>query len=71
MARPIEFHFDFLSPYSYLATTQFGALRADIGTEIVYRPFRILELMKLVGNQPTPRTKGEENGNQEVRCQLA
>jgi len=36
MARPIEFHFDFMSPYSYLATTQFGALRADTGAEIVY-----------------------------------
>jgi 2-hydroxychromene-2-carboxylate isomerase len=59
MARPIEFHFDFMSPYSYLATTQFGALRADIGTEIVYRPFRILELMKLVGNQPTPECKNK------------
>jgi len=59
MARPIEFHFDFLSPYSYLATTQFGALRADTGAEIVYRPFRILELMKLVGNQPTPECKNK------------
>ena len=59
MARPIEFHFDFMSPYSYLATTQFGALRADTGAEIVYRPFRILELMKLVGNQPTPECKNK------------
>jgi 2-hydroxychromene-2-carboxylate isomerase len=59
MARPIEFHFDFLSPYSYLATTQFGTLRADTGAEIVYRPFRILELMKLVGNQPTPECKNK------------
>src|SRR6266702_91378 len=59
MARPIEFHFDFMSPYSYLATTQFGALRVDTGAEMVYRPFRILELMKLVGNQPTPECKNK------------
>jgi 2-hydroxychromene-2-carboxylate isomerase len=59
MARPIEFHFDFMSPYSYLATTQFGALRVDTGAAIVYRPFRILELMKLVGNQPTPECKNK------------
>src|SRR5260370_30485419 len=59
MARPIEFHFDFMSPYSYLATTQFDALHADIGAEIVYRPFRILELMKLVGNQPTPECRNK------------
>jgi 2-hydroxychromene-2-carboxylate isomerase len=61
MARPIEFHFDFMSPYSYLATTQFGALRVDTGAAIVYRPFRILELMKLVGNQPTPECKNKLN----------
>src|SRR5258708_34475763 len=59
MARPIEFHFDFMSPYSSLATPPFGALRADTGAEIVYRPFRILELMKLGGNQPTPECKNK------------
>jgi len=53
MPRQIEFYFDFLSPYSYLATTQFPHIRAETGAEIVYRPFRILELMKLVGNRPT------------------
>jgi 2-hydroxychromene-2-carboxylate isomerase len=53
MPHQIEFYFDFGSPYSYLATTQFARLRADTGAEIVYKPFRILELMKLVGNTPT------------------
>jgi 2-hydroxychromene-2-carboxylate isomerase len=53
MPRQIEFYFDFLSPYSYLATTQFPHIRAETGAEIVYTPFRILELMKLVGNRPT------------------
>ena len=53
MPRQIDFYFDFVSPYSYLATTQFPRLRADTGADIVYTPFRILELMKLVGNRPT------------------
>jgi 2-hydroxychromene-2-carboxylate isomerase len=53
MPRQIEFYFDFVSPYSYLATTQFPRLKADTGAEIAYRPFRVLELMKLVGNRPT------------------
>jgi 2-hydroxychromene-2-carboxylate isomerase len=53
MSRQIEFYFDFVSPYSYLATTQFPQVRAETGAEIVYTPFRILELMKLVGNRPT------------------
>lgn len=53
MSRQLEFYFDFVSPYSYLATTQFSAICADTGAEIVYTPFRILELMKQVGNRPT------------------
>jgi 2-hydroxychromene-2-carboxylate isomerase len=53
MSRVIEFHFDFVSPYSYLANTQLPALARTHGAEIVYEPFRILELMKLVGNRPT------------------
>jgi 2-hydroxychromene-2-carboxylate isomerase len=53
MTRAIEFHFDFVSPYSYLACTQLPELARRHGAEIVYKPFRILELMKLVGNRPT------------------
>ncbi|TXL75373.1 2-hydroxychromene-2-carboxylate isomerase [Vineibacter terrae] len=65
MARQIEFYFDFPSPYSYLATTQFPALMSATGAEIVYRPFRILELMKMVGNRPTTiecKNKGKYAG---------
>jgi 2-hydroxychromene-2-carboxylate isomerase len=65
MARQIEFYFDFPSPYSYLATTQFAALTAKTGAEIVYRPFRILPLMKMVGNTPTTiecKNKGKYAG---------
>jgi 2-hydroxychromene-2-carboxylate isomerase len=53
MARLIEFYFDFPSPYSYLANTQLAGLAAKAGAGISYIPFRILELMKLVGNRPT------------------
>ena len=53
MTRAIDFHFDFVSPYSYLAITQLPALARQHGAEIVYKPFRLLELMKLVGNRPT------------------
>ena len=62
MASQIEFCFDFASPYSYLAATQLPALTAATGAEIVYRPFRLLELMKIVGNRPTTiecKNKGE------------
>ena len=53
MTHVIEFHFDFVSPYSYLACTQLPGLARQHAAEIVYKPFRLLELMKLVGNRPT------------------
>ena len=55
MARTIEFYFDFPSPYAYLAHTQLPSIAAEHNAEIVYHPFLILELMKLVGNRPTTR----------------
>jgi 2-hydroxychromene-2-carboxylate isomerase len=45
----IEFFFDFVSPYTYLAHTQLQALDA----EIVYRPMALLKVMEAVGNAPT------------------
>ena len=53
MADKLEFYFDFVSPYSYLANTQIGRLADRVGVDIVYRPVALLELMKLVGNRPT------------------
>ncbi|MFL5297769.1 MAG: 2-hydroxychromene-2-carboxylate isomerase [Phenylobacterium sp.] len=47
MMAPVEFFFDFRSPYSYLAFSQLG----DIGLAI--RPMDVLEVMKEVGNTPT------------------
>lgn len=46
---PVEFWFDFRSPYSYLAATQLGMIEA----EIRFRPMQVLEVMKRVGNAPT------------------
>ena len=45
----LRFHFDYLSPYAYLAHSQ---LR-EIGHPIAYRPFDIRTLMPAVGNVPT------------------
>ena len=53
MTRTIEFYFDFPSPYSYLAHTQLPRIAAEHGAVVAYHPFRILELMKIVGNRPT------------------
>jgi 2-hydroxychromene-2-carboxylate isomerase len=49
---PIDFYFDFVSPYSYLAHSQLGTLEAPVGLA----PIAVLELMKLVNNTPTTVT---------------
>lgn len=70
MARGIDFYFSFVSPYSYLANTQLPAIAASAGATIAYRPFRILELMQMVGNRPTTiecKAKGRYSGNDLVR----
>jgi 2-hydroxychromene-2-carboxylate isomerase len=65
MKRTIDFYFDFPSPYAYLAHTQLLQIAAEHGTTITYHPFRILELMKIVGNRPTTiecKNKGKYAG---------
>ncbi|MGQ0682184.1 2-hydroxychromene-2-carboxylate isomerase [Bradyrhizobium sp.] len=65
MTRTVEFYFDFPSPYSYLAHTQLPKIAAEHGATLVYRPFRVLELMTIVGNRPTTiecKNKGKYAG---------
>jgi 2-hydroxychromene-2-carboxylate isomerase len=65
MTRAIEFYFDFPSPYSYLAHTQLPKIAAEHGATVTYHPFRILELMTIVGNRPTTiecKNKGKYAG---------
>jgi len=53
MSAQIDFYFDFVSPYSYLASLVLPRLAAEHGASISYRPFTLLELMAIVGNRPT------------------
>jgi 2-hydroxychromene-2-carboxylate isomerase len=53
MTAIIDFHFDFVSPYSYLASTVLPGIAKNYGVSINYHPFTLLELMKKVGNRPT------------------
>ena len=50
MAKRIEFFYDYLSPFSYLADTQLPAIARRTGAEIVYRPILMGAIMKNVGN---------------------
>lgn len=52
MTQPVEFFYDFRSPYSYLAFTQ---LR-DMDVSITLKPMQILKVMDRVGNVPTTIT---------------
>ena len=51
MTRKLEFFFDYVSPYTYLANSQVRELDA----EVVYRPMFLGAVMQAAGNRP-PRT---------------
>jgi len=54
MSEPIDFYFDFSSPYGYFASTKIDALGARYGREVVWRPFLLGAAMKLTGGAPLP-----------------
>jgi 2-hydroxychromene-2-carboxylate isomerase len=52
MANPIDFYFDFSSPYGYLASTRIEALAAKHGRSVVWRPHLLGAVFKINGQQP-------------------
>jgi 2-hydroxychromene-2-carboxylate isomerase len=52
MASPIEFYFDFSSPYGYFASTQIDALAKELGRTIVWRPILLGPMFKAMGSAP-------------------
>jgi 2-hydroxychromene-2-carboxylate isomerase len=49
----VDFFFDFISPYTYLARTQLDGIAARTGARFRIWPMHLLNLMKIVGNTPT------------------
>jgi 2-hydroxychromene-2-carboxylate isomerase len=49
----VDFFFDFISPYTYLARTQLDGIVTRTGARFKMWPMHILNLMKIVGNSPT------------------
>ncbi len=49
----LDFFFDFISPYTYLARTQLDGIAARTGVRFKMWPMHLLNLMKIVGNSPT------------------
>ncbi len=52
MPSPIDFYFDFSSPYGYLASTQIEALAAKHGRGVNWHPFLLGAVFKLTGARP-------------------
>lgn len=56
--RPIEFYFDFSSPYSYLASEQIEAVAARHGRSVEYRPVLLGAVFKTSGGAPLTEQYG-------------
>lgn len=52
MAQPLDFYFDFSSPYGYFAATQIDALAAKHGRETAWHPILLGIAFKQTGQQP-------------------
>jgi 2-hydroxychromene-2-carboxylate isomerase len=52
MAAPIEFYFDFSSPYGYLASEKIEALAAKHGRSVNWRPTMLGAVFKVSGGKP-------------------
>jgi 2-hydroxychromene-2-carboxylate isomerase len=54
MPKPLEFFFDYVSPFSYLADTQLPALLERTGASIIYKPILLGAIFKASNNTPPP-----------------
>lgn len=52
MPAPIEFFFDFASPYAYFAAHRIDAIAAKHGREVEWRPFMLGAAFKATGMMP-------------------
>lgn len=52
MSSPIDFYFDFSSPYGYLAAQRIDALAGEHGREVNWWPYLMGAVMQLTGAKP-------------------
>ncbi|MBW2314131.1 MAG: 2-hydroxychromene-2-carboxylate isomerase [Deltaproteobacteria bacterium] len=52
MSKKLEYFFDYVSPFSYLADSQVPGLVQRTGAELIYRPFFLGGVMQASGNSP-------------------
>ena len=58
MPNPIDFYFDFSSPYSFLASEQIDALAARHGRTVNYRPLLLGVVFKVADSAPLTEQYG-------------
>jgi 2-hydroxychromene-2-carboxylate isomerase len=57
MTGPIDFYFDFISPYGYLAATQIEKIGAKYGRDVAWHPFLLgVTVMNVMGLKPIMET---------------
>lgn len=57
MKTAIDFYFDFISPYGYLAATQIERIADAYGRDLDWRPFLVgVTVMKVMGMKPLMQT---------------
>ena len=61
MPQPLDFYFDFSSPYGYFASTRIDELAGRYGRDVEWHPILLGVVFKTTGSQPLPQVpmKGE------------
>lgn len=54
MINPIDFYFDFSSPYGYFASAKIDEIAARHGRQVIWRPILLGAVFKITGQQPLP-----------------
>ncbi len=52
MAEPLEFYFDFASPYGYLASHRIDEVAEQFGRSVAWKPFMVGAAFKATGSRP-------------------
>jgi 2-hydroxychromene-2-carboxylate isomerase len=54
MTKPIDFYFDFSSPYGYIASHRIDAIAAKHDRSVIWRPYLMGVVFKINGRRPLP-----------------
>lgn len=69
MAAPVQFYFDFASPYGYLASTQIDTIAERHGRSVDWHPMLLGAVFRVTGGQPLTGIpmKGDYTGHDLLR----